>query len=148
MKGIWDSPVKKKQKFHSLLIRGKLLFVVMFLPVESSLQKLYIYGMSDFEKRWKIREILKPEISIRKPQADKQLRNSFQTSLLKTCMHVFVYKDEDICFICICVCVCVYLYISTYRYMYSQPLNSTGWGCWFLLSQKSMYKLTLLKLSY
>lgn len=85
----------------------------MFPPVESSLQKLYIYGMSDFEKRWKIRETLKPEISIRKAQADKQLRNSFQTSLLKTCIHVCVYKDEDICFICICVC----MYISIYIYL-------------------------------
>lgn len=53
MKGIWDSPVREKQ-VPQLVNRGKLLFVVMFPPVESSLQKLYIYGMSVYEKRWKI----------------------------------------------------------------------------------------------
>lgn len=35
----------------------------------------------------------KPEISITKPQAGELLRNSFQTSLLKTCMHVYICKD-------------------------------------------------------
>lgn len=49
----------------------------------------------------------KPELCIMKPQAGELLRNSFQTSLLKTCMHVYICKNADIY-------MCVYMHINIY----------------------------------
>lgn len=49
----------------------------------------------------------KPELCIMKPQAGELLRNSFQTSLLKTCMHVYICKNGDI-YMCVCMHINIY----------------------------------------